>query len=68
MNSTLALLQLVGKSTITQGSWVKLEEFTAEQVTLPDVSMMADSLKARALIPKWTTKNSIRLSPGSSKT
>jgi len=46
MNSTLALLQLIGKSTITQGSWVKLEQFTTEQVVLPDVSKLSVSQKA----------------------
>jgi hypothetical protein len=45
MNSTLALLQLIGKSTITQGSWVKLEQFTTEQVVLPDVSKLSVSQK-----------------------
>ena len=40
MNSTIALLQLIGKSTITQGAWVKLEEFTTEQVVLPDCSVL----------------------------
>jgi hypothetical protein len=40
MNSTIALLQLIGKSTITQGAWVKLEEFTTEQVILPDCSVL----------------------------
>lgn len=40
MNSTLALLQLLAKSTITRGSWVKLEEFTTEQVVLPNTSKL----------------------------
>jgi len=47
MNSTLALLQLIAKSTITRGSWVKLEQFTTEQVILPDVSKLTGSQKAK---------------------
>jgi hypothetical protein len=45
MNSTLALLQLIAKSTITRGSWVKLEEFTTEQVVLPNASNLTASEK-----------------------
>lgn len=45
MNSTLALLQLIAKSTITRGSWVKLEQFTTEQVLLPDVSKLTAEQK-----------------------
>lgn len=47
MNSTIALLQLIGKSTITQGAWVKLEEFTTEQVILPDVSLLTEPQRIR---------------------
>jgi tRNA1(Val) A37 N6-methylase TrmN6 len=43
MNSSLALLQLLAKSTITRGSWVKLEQFTTEQVVLPNVSKLTKS-------------------------
>lgn len=40
MNSTLGLIQLIAKSTITRGSWIKLEQFTTEQVVMPDVSKL----------------------------
>lgn len=35
-NSSMALIELLGKATITEGSWVKLEKFTSERITMPD--------------------------------
>ena len=41
-NSTLGLIQLMAKSTITRGSWVKLEQFTTEQVRIPDPAKLTE--------------------------
>lgn len=42
MNSTPGLIQLTAKSTITEGSWIKLEKFTTEQVVMPDASKLTE--------------------------
>jgi hypothetical protein len=36
LNSTLSLIELLSKLTITEGTWIKLEEFTTSQVTILD--------------------------------
>jgi hypothetical protein len=44
-NSTVALTQLIAKATITEGPWVKLEQFTTEQVLMPDPQALSE--------PQW---------------
>jgi hypothetical protein len=41
-NSSLALIDLLAKATITEGSWVKLEQFTTEQLMIPDPAKLKD--------------------------
>jgi len=41
-NSTTGLIQLMAKATITRGSWIKLEQFTTEQVKMPDPAKLTE--------------------------
>ena len=41
-NSTLALIQMIGKATITRGSWMKLEQFSAEGVLFPRMDKLLE--------------------------
>jgi hypothetical protein len=41
-NSTMGLIQLLAKATITRGSWIKLEQFTTEQVLMPDPEIITE--------------------------
>jgi hypothetical protein len=42
-NSSMALVELLAKATITEGSWVKLEQFTTEQLTFPDPARLTEA-------------------------
>lgn len=73
-NSTLALMELLAKATITEGSWVKLEQFTTEQLTIPDPAKLPEEhwksieecwelvskSKATSLLEQLTTGSDVR--------
>jgi hypothetical protein len=41
-NSTMGLIELLAKATITMGTWVKLEQFTTEQLSIPDPTKITE--------------------------
>jgi hypothetical protein len=40
-NSSMALIQLLDRATITEGTWIKLEQYTAAYVALPDPRLLS---------------------------
>lgn len=41
-NSSMALVELLAKATITRGAWLKLEQFTTEQLSIPDPAKLPE--------------------------
>ena len=41
-NSSMALIELLAKATITRGTWLKLEQFTTEQLSIPDPAKLPE--------------------------
>ncbi len=42
-NSTLFLLQLLGRATFTEGTWLKVEDFILDRILVPDLTRLVDS-------------------------
>ncbi len=41
-NSSMSLIELLSKATVTQGTYMKFEQFTTERVTMPDPDLLTD--------------------------
>jgi hypothetical protein len=41
-NSTMGLIELIAKAAITCGTWIKLEQFTTEQLTISDPAKLTE--------------------------
>ena len=53
-NSTMALMELLAKTTITEGPWMKFEQFTTEQLTYPDPVKLSEE-QWREIDECWDT-------------